>query len=90
MRTHPASPVPPPSTDGGGSLYEFDEEIEVSPEDEAALAAFMAPDAGAYRQRTLADLVLERIREKQAEQGVIELPRCAWAGRRGAWFGKGA
>lgn len=62
--------------DGGGSVYEYDEEIEVSPEDEAALAAFMAPDADSYRQRTLADLVLERIREKQAEQGVSEIPRC--------------
>ncbi|EFN54310.1 hypothetical protein CHLNCDRAFT_135512 [Chlorella variabilis] len=62
-------------SDGGGSVYEYDEEIEVSPEDEAALAAFMAPDADSYRQRTLADLVLERIREKQAEQGVSEIPR---------------
>lgn len=62
-------------SDGGGSVYEYDEEIEVSPEDEAALAAFMAPDADSYQQRTLADLVLERIREKQKEQGVTEIPR---------------
>ncbi|PSC71236.1 Bystin [Micractinium conductrix] len=55
--------------------YEFDEEIEVSAEDEAALAAFMAPGADDYQQKTLADLVLERIRQKQAEQGVSELPR---------------
>lgn len=62
-------------SDGGGSVYEYDEEIEVSAEDEAALAAFMAPGADNYKQKTLADLVLERIREKQAEQGVSELPR---------------
>ncbi|KAL4429375.1 hypothetical protein ABPG77_005149 [Micractinium sp. CCAP 211/92] len=62
-------------SDGGGSVYEFDEEIEVSPEDEAALAAFMAPDADTFQQKTLADLVLERIREKQKEQGVTEIPR---------------
>ncbi|KAL4458621.1 hypothetical protein ABPG75_013486 [Micractinium tetrahymenae] len=62
-------------SDGGGSAYEYDEEIEVSPEDEAALAAFMAPEAEHYQQRTLADLVLERIREKQKEQGVSEIPR---------------
>lgn len=28
------------------------------------------------RQRTLADLVLDKIRERQAEQGVAEVPRC--------------
>ena len=43
-------PAAPPPADGyapseGG--YEWEDEIEVSPEDEAALAAFMAPDAGA-------------------------------------------
>ena len=68
----------PLSLDGGGSVYEYGEEIEVSAEDEAALAAFLPPDADAYQQRTLADLVLERIREKQAEQGVSEIPR--WVG----------
>lgn len=62
-------------SDGGGSGYEFDEEIEVSAEDEAALAAFMAPGADNYKQKTLADMVLERIREKQAEAGVSEIPR---------------
>lgn len=74
---HPPVPRPARRTraDGGGSVYEYDEEIEVSPEDEAALAAFMAPDADSYQQRTLADLVLERIREKQKEQGVTEIPR---------------
>lgn len=62
--------------DGGGSVYEFDDEIEVSPEDEAALAAFLAPGADSYHQRTLADMVMDRIREKQAEEGVSEIPRC--------------
>ncbi|KAI3435957.1 hypothetical protein D9Q98_002015 [Chlorella vulgaris] len=62
-------------SDGGGSVYEFDDEIEVSPEDEAALAAFLAPGADSYHQRTLADMVMDRIREKQAEEGVSEIPR---------------
>ncbi len=70
-------------------MYEFDEEIEVSPEDEAALAAFMAPDADTFQQKTLADLVLERLREKQKEQGVTEIPRWGGAAPRAgpAWEG---
>lgn len=48
---------------------------QVSPEDEAALAAFMAPGADSYHQKTLADMVLEKIRERQAAAGVAELPR---------------
>lgn len=65
-------------SDGGyasDDAYEYDEEIEVSPEDEAALAAFMAPGADSYHQKTLADMVLEKIRERQAAAGVSELPR---------------
>lgn len=40
------------------------EDIEVSPEDEAAVAAFLNPNVG--RQRTLADIILEKIREKES------------------------
>ena len=64
-------------SDGGGSVWgDLGGELEeVSPEDEAALAAFMAPGATDYRQRTLADLVVERIRQKQGGAGIAELPR---------------
>lgn len=78
---HPSMLLPPPcspTADGGyasDDAYEYDEEIEVSPEDEAALAAFMAPGADSYHQKTLADMVLEKIRERQAAAGVAELPR---------------
>lgn len=50
----PHPPTPPHAADGYASEggYEFEEEIEVSPEDEAALAAFMAPDAGASGSRS--------------------------------------
>lgn len=71
---------PPRPPADGSQGYEYEEEIEVSPEDEAALAAFMAPDADAYHQCTLADLILDKIRQKQAEQGVAELPRWATGG----------
>lgn len=73
-----AAARPSTTADGGyasDDAYEFDEEIEVSPEDEAALAAFMAPGADSYHQKTLADMVLEKIRERQAAAGVAELPR---------------
>ena len=52
----------------------------MSPEDEAALAAFMSADPDAHHQRTLADTVLQRIREKQAEQGISVVPRCGARG----------
>ena len=70
-----------PAADGGGSAYEYEEEIEVSPEDEAALAAFLAPGAADYRQRTLSDLILEKIRQHQEERGLETVPRCVG----GAW-----
>ncbi len=44
-----------------------EEEIEVSPEDEAAMAAFMNP---LTKQRTLADIILEKIEEKQQRQAM--------------------
>jgi essential nuclear protein 1 len=52
------------------------EDEEVSPEDEAALAAFMAPGAASYTQQSLADVVLSKLREKQKEQGLTVLPEC--------------
>lgn len=54
--------------------YEVGEEDELSPEDEKALAAFMAPDADAYRQTSLGDLVLAKLREEQKERGLDVLP----------------
>ena len=43
------------------------EEVEISPEDERALAAFMQPKAS--KERTLADIILEKIAEKEAGGG---------------------
>ena len=43
--------------------------MEISPEDEAAMAAFLRPQA---RQRTLADIILEKIQEKQQRQALGE------------------
>lgn len=51
-----------------------DDEVEVSPAEEAALAAFMAPGAQDYAQRSLADVILGKIREQQAAAGVAVLP----------------
>ncbi|GLC39592.1 hypothetical protein PLESTB_000809400 [Pleodorina starrii] len=68
-------------SDGGrGGLHGNDadeqyeeEEVEVDPEDERALAAFLAPGAATYRQTSLADLIVSRLRERQAEQGLAQL-----------------
>lgn len=46
---------------GPGSVWD-EEEYEISPEDEAALAAFMRPGA---KQRTLADVVAEKLAQAQ-------------------------
>ncbi len=52
--------------------------MQVSPEDEAALAAFMAPDdpagGGAHRQLDLGALVMAKLREKQREGGLAVAP----------------
>lgn len=58
--------------------YEIDEE-DISPEDERALAAFMAPaggagGAGAAKTLSLGDVVVAKLREKQREQGLEALP----------------
>ncbi|KAK9811795.1 hypothetical protein WJX72_010259 [[Myrmecia] bisecta] len=51
------------------SLWDAGEE-EVSLEDEKALAAFMAPNAENYQQRTLADIIMEKIKAKQEAGGL--------------------
>ena len=54
------------------------EQEEVDPNDEAALAAFMAhpsDGSGEQRQLCLGDLIVSKLREKQREAGVSVLPR---------------
>lgn len=51
-------------------------EEEVGAEDEAALAKFMAPEAGHQQQRTLSDIIMARIKEKQESGAVPPLPEC--------------
>jgi essential nuclear protein 1 len=60
--------------------YEAGDDEELSPEDEKALAAFMAPDADAYRQTSLGDLVLAKLREEQKDRGLDVLPE--WVQRK--------
>jgi hypothetical protein len=68
--------------DGGDAdgMWGGDEDFDVGPEEEAALAAFMAPAAAAAAggaaagQRSLADLIVSKIREQQQEQGLQVLP----------------
>jgi essential nuclear protein 1 len=50
---------------GGAGKEDYYDDIDISPEDERALAAFMQPKSG--KERTLADIILEKIKEK--EQG---------------------
>jgi len=45
----------------GDDAAAYEGDVEVSPEDEAALAAFMAPKSG--KERTLADISLDKIKE---------------------------
>ena len=40
--------------------------LQVKVEDEEVLATFMAPAGAAAQQRTLSDIIMERIRAKQA------------------------
>ena len=65
---------------GGAGGYDADEswiEQEVSAEDEAALAAWAAPDQARRPARSLADIILEKIAAKQAGEGAPPLPQCA-------------
>ena len=52
---------------GRGEEDEYYEDIEISAEDERALAAFMQPKS--TKERTLADIILEKIKEKEAGRG---------------------
>lgn len=47
---------------------------QMDADDERALAAFMAPGAEGHVQTSLADLIMARLRERQAEQGLAQLP----------------
>jgi essential nuclear protein 1 len=51
--------------------------LQVSPEEEAAMAAFLAPGASEFKQKSLADIIMAKIREKQEQQGLAAVPRCA-------------
>ena len=53
-------------------------QVEVSPEDEAAIMAFMSHDAATSQPRNLADIILAKIREKQGDGGLPVLPECGF------------
>ncbi|KAK9863174.1 hypothetical protein WJX84_011381 [Apatococcus fuscideae] len=59
-----------------GSLGGWDEaeEEEISPEDQQALAAFMAPEGQLGQQRTLADLILDKIKASKGDGGSSTVP----------------
>ncbi|XP_025826217.1 bystin isoform X1 [Panicum hallii] len=60
--------------DGFDALSEYDGgEVEINEEDEKALAAFMSKDKAA--ERTLGDIILQKIREKDAEVSAEGRPR---------------
>ncbi|KAL6660210.1 hypothetical protein ACP70R_002332 [Stipagrostis hirtigluma subsp. patula] len=60
--------------DGFDTLTEYDGgEVEIDEEDEKALAAFMSTDKAA--ERTLGDIILQKIREKDAEVSTDGRPR---------------
>eukprot|EP00798_Chlamydomonas_sp_ICE-L_P021238 gene21238-28154_t len=56
-----------------GNMYDATEEV-IAPEDEKALEAFMAPGAKDFKQLSLGDLILSKLREKQEEAGMQPLP----------------
>ena len=49
----------------------------MSAEDEAALAAFLNPGAAGQQQRTLSDIILTKIRERQTTSGLASAAECA-------------
>ncbi len=62
--------------EGGYSDEEWLED-EIAPEDEAVLAQFMAPSGAlGQRQRTLSDIIMDRIRAKQAGDEGSRDDRC--------------
>lgn len=48
-----------------------DWEEEIDAEDEAVLAAFMSKDGSKQKQKTLADIILEKIKEKESGGGTV-------------------
>lgn len=48
------------------SFWQDDEE-EISPEDEAALQAFITPNTDANQMQTLGDIILAKIQERQQQ-----------------------
>lgn len=48
-----------------------DWEEEIDAEDEAVLAAFMSKDASNQKQKTLADIIMEKIKEKESGGGTV-------------------
>ena len=65
------------SVDAYGEEDEAWVEEHVSAEDEAALAAFLNPGAAGQQQRTLSDIILSKIRERQAPGDVAFTAECA-------------
>ena len=55
---------------GDDGEWDEDWEDEINAEDEAALAAFMTPGADGHKQKTFSDVISEKIREKQALEGI--------------------
>jgi len=62
-------------------------EVDVSPADEAALAAFAPSSGGAAPSRTLADVILDKIREAEAKDGAVAAPPTPGGGRGGGGGG---
>lgn len=62
-------------SDPGSAGWEEEYEAELNGQDEAALEAFMNPSAKGQKQKTLTDVIMEKIREKQAAAGLSVVPR---------------
>jgi essential nuclear protein 1 len=62
-------------SDPGSAGWEEEYEAELNGQDEAALEAFMNPTAKGQKQKTLTDVIMEKIREKQAAAGLSAVPR---------------
>lgn len=57
-------------SEDNGDDWEDDWEDEMNAEDEAILAAFMTPGTDGRKQKTLSDVIFEKIREKQAQERI--------------------